>query len=230
MAQGIANYQISPLTGYSLTKPGGPETMAQVMKLNPDYQESRFPEINKAMSAFGSGPQGNIIRANDVGVQHLAVIDQAAAALGTGDIGALNTLKNAFQTQFGAPAPTTFNGLKQVVATEIEKAAGGGIGSADDRNRLIKSLDSANSPAQLQAMTNGFRSLMLGQLSGLKTQYEQATGIKTGPFAFDNKLAPGTQAALDAGSHASATPGVTAKAAANGPPAANADVQRLWGQ
>ena len=199
MAQGIASYQIAPLSGFSLTKPGGPETMARAIILNPDYQESRYPEVNKAMSAFGSGKQGDIIRANNVGVQHLDVIDQAAAALANGNIGALNSLKNAFQQQFGAPAPTTFDGLKQIVGTEIEKAVAGGIGSSADRDRLQAALDRARSPAQLQAMTDGFRSLMIGQLSGLKTQYEEATGFKSGPFAFENKLAPATVARLGGG-------------------------------
>jgi hypothetical protein len=196
MAKGIASYQFAPISGYGLVKPGGPETMAKVMEINPDYQESRYPEVNKAMSAFGSGKQGDIIRANNVGVQHLDVIDQAAAALANGNVGALNSLKNAFQTQLGYAAPTTFDGLKQIVGTEIEKAVAGGIGSSADRDRLQAALDRARSPAQLQAMTDGFRSLMIGQLSGLKTQYEEATGFKKGPFAFENKLAPGTMGRL----------------------------------
>ena len=144
------------------------------------------------MSAFGSGKQGDLIRSNNVGVQHLEVIDQAGKALGNGNIQALNSLKNAFQQQFGAPEPTTFDGLKQIVGTEIEKAVAGGIGSSADRDRIMAALSRANSPAQLQAITDGFRSLMVGQLLGLKTQYEEATGIKSGPFAFENKLAPAT--------------------------------------
>jgi hypothetical protein len=192
MAQGIASYQIAPLSGFSLTKPGGPETMARAIQLNPDYQESRYPEINKGMSAFGTGKQGDLVRANNVGVQHLDVIDQAGEALGNGDVKLLNSLKNTFQQQIGVPEPTTFDGLKHIVGTEIQKAISGGIGSSDDRDRLMKALDGANSPAQLRAITDGFRSLMVGQLAGLKTQYEEATGFKSGPFAFENKLAPET--------------------------------------
>lgn len=192
MAQGIASYQIAPLSGFSLTKPGGPETMARAIQLNPDYQESRYPEVNKGMSAFGTGKQGDIVRANNVGIQHLDVIDQAGAALGNGNVQVLNSLKNTFQQQFGVPEPTTFDGLKHIVGTEIQKAISGGVGSTDDRDRLMKALDGANSPAQLRAITDGFRSLMVGQLAGLKIQYEEATGFKNGPFAFENKLAPET--------------------------------------
>lgn len=40
---------------------------------------------------------------------------------------------------------------------------------------------------------------MAGQLHGLKTQYEDATGFKSGPFAFANKLDPATIKALGGG-------------------------------
>lgn len=204
----IASYQMAPFENYALTKSGSPETMAQVKQLNPDYQASRYPEINKAMSAFGTGKQGDVVRALDVGVQHLDVFDQAAAALKNGDIQKLNSMGNYFAQQFGAAAPTTLDGLKQFVATEILKSVAGGIGSAEDRDRLMKSLDGANSPAQLQAMTNGFRSLMIGQLNGLKTQYEAATDFKSGPFAFEKKLSPDTLKVLSghSGSAASVPP------------------------
>jgi hypothetical protein len=201
----IASYQIKPPDGFALSRPGAAETMAMVTKFNPGYQESRFPEINKAMSAFGSGKQGDIVRSLDVGVQHLDVIDQAASNLGNTNVAVVNTVKNAFQRQFGSPAPTTFDGLKQIVATEVEKAVAGGIGSAGDRDRLMAALNSANSPAQLQAMTDGFRALMAGQLSGLKTQYENDTGFKAGPFAFENKLGPETLKTLAAHSGSGST-------------------------
>jgi len=199
MAQGIASYQIAPLSGFSLTKPGGPETMARAIQLNPDYQESRYPEVNKAMSAFGSGKQGDIVRSLNVGVQHLDVLDQAGRNLGNTDVNVVNSLKNAFQQQFGSAAPTTFDGLKQIVGTEVEKAVAGGIGSSSDRDRIMAALNRANSPAQLQAITDGFRALMIGQLSGLKTQYEEATGFKTGPFVFESKLVPATIKGLHGG-------------------------------
>lgn len=202
----IASYQIKPPDGFALSRPGAAETMAMVTKFNPDYQESRFPEINKAMFAFGSGKQGDITRSLDVGVQHLNVLDQAAAALGNTNVGVVNSAKNAFQQQFGYAAPTTFEGLKQIVATEIEKSVAGGIGSASDRDRLMASLGRANSPAQLQAMTDGFRALMAGQLHGLKTQYENDTGFTKGPFAFENKLGPETLKALASHSGGAAAP------------------------
>lgn len=201
-AAAIASYQQSPLDQRSKQMAGGPETMAEVMRLNPNYQEGRYPEINKAMAAFATGKQGDTTRFLNVGVQHLDAFDQAAQALKNNDVRAINSLSNYFQEQFGVAAPTTFDGLKQIVATEVEKSIAGGIGASADRDRLLKSLDRASSPQQLQAMTNGFRTLMAGQLKGLKAQYEDATGFKSGPFAFEQKLDPTTIKALGAKSGA----------------------------
>jgi hypothetical protein len=211
-ANAIASYQQEPLSGYARSKEGGNQIMGRVMELNPDYQSSRYPEINKAMSAFGTGKQGDTVRFLNVGVQHLDVLDQAATALGNNDVRALNSLQNLFQTQFGGPAPTTFDAMKQIVGTEIEKAIAGGIGSEADRSRIMDGLSRANSPAQLKGVTDGFRSLMVGQLNGLKGQYEEATGFKSGPFAFENKLAPETKARLQGKSPATAAPDGTADA------------------
>jgi hypothetical protein len=214
LAASIASYQLSPLDQRARQMAGGPETMKKVLELNPNYQEGRYPEINKVMSAFASGKQGDVIRSLNVGVQHLAVIDAAGEAMKNNNVQALNSLQNMFEQQFGAPEPTTFNGLKQIVGTEIEKAVAGGIGASADRDRLMKALDSASSPAQLKAITDGFRSLMVGQLSGLKSQYEDGTDFKSGPFAFENKLVPETKAALGlrsegSGGKAPAAPALT---------------------
>jgi hypothetical protein len=170
--------------------------MAEAMKINPNYRASIYNMANKAMTDFGTGAQGDKVRFLDTGVQHLNVLGQAADALNNGDSKAWNAAINAAHQQWGAPAPTTFNGLKQIVATEVEKSIAGGIGSAEDRQNLMESLNSASSPQQLKSMLDGYRSLMAGQLAGLKQQYEQSTLIKTGPFAFETKLTPETLAAL----------------------------------
>ena len=205
MATAIASYQQPPITGRGLTAPGAGDIMAAVQAKNPDYQASRYNQVNKAMTAFGTGSQGDKVRFLDTGVQHLNVLDQAADALNNNDPKAFNALGNVINRQFGVAAPNTFDGLKQIVATEVEKSIAGGIGSSADREHLMDSLNSANSPQQLKDMLNGYRSLMAGQLSGLQQQYEQSTGFKTGPFAFETKLTPETLAVLKPGGQAASS-------------------------
>ena len=196
MAKGIAAYRLAPLTGFALTKSGGPETMARVIQLNPDYQEVRYLVVADTMKRFADGKQGDIKRALDVGVDHLTTIDQAAEALGNGDINALNRLKNKFLQEIGVAAPTTLNGLAQIVATEVLKATSGGVGGAEERQLIRDTFSNARSPEQFKEITAGYRQLMAGQLAGLKRQYEAGTGFKDGPFAFETGLSSETLEAL----------------------------------
>ncbi len=196
-AKGIAAYQEAPLTNFALSRGVGPKIMSRVMELNPDYQSARFGEVNRAMTQFSTGKQGDTVRSLNVAAQHLDVFDRASRALGNGDVRALNSLSQTFEQQFGSAVPTTFDGMKQIIGTEIEKAVAGGVGAEADRDRLMKALDRTNSPAQLQGVISSFKSLMAGQAQGLKKQYEDATGFKDGsPFSFDSKLLPATRDAL----------------------------------
>lgn len=205
-AQAIASYQLPPLSSFALSRPGGRAVMAQVTALNPDYQATEYNNYNRGIAAFGSGKQGDTVRYINNAVQHIDVIEEAGRALQNGDQRSFNEVAQRIAREFGTSAPTTFDGLKQIVGTEIERAATGGVGAAVDRNRLMESMDRANSPKQLNDVMRDFRKLFRGQANSLKNQYEQITpdtpAFRTGKFAFDNKLLPETKHALGWGADA----------------------------
>lgn len=195
VATGIATYQLQLPARLEGTQEGQLIT-ARAMALNPAFQAQRYDEIHKAMSDFGTGTQGDIVRSDNVAIQHLAAYDLAAAALNNTSIHAVNAAKNAFMTQFGSAPPTTLDGMKQVVGSEVLKAIGAGVGSDADRDRMMTALKSANSPDQINSVSDSLRVLLAGQVKGLQRQYEDATGFKSGPFAFQSKLEPETIAAM----------------------------------
>lgn len=197
-AQQIASYSQPPLSGYALRSPDGIKIMARVKELNPDYSAPEYNNYNKTITAFGSGKQGDTIRYINNAIQHIDVMQKAADALGSGDVRTFNTIANELGREFGVAAPTTFDGLRQIVGTEIERAATGGVGAAVDRNRLIDSLNKANSPAQLRDVFKNFKALFGGQVSSLRQQYESATPDVPafrgqGQFGFERKLLPETR-------------------------------------
>lgn len=202
IAKAIASYELAPMSGYSMTKSGssGASIMSEVLKLNPNYQAGRFGEVNKAMVAFGSGKQGDTVRSVNVAVQHLDVLEKAARALDNHDWALLNKIGNDIAAWTGEAAPTTFDGLRRVVGTEVEKAVAGGIGAVQDREDFMKALSRDNSSDQLfgpDGTIPGFKKLMAGQVQGLKRQYEDSTGFNdSSPFAFNKKLLPETAKAL----------------------------------
>ena len=68
--------------------------------------------------------------------------------------------------------------------------SGGGVA---DREEAARTINAAQSPAQLKQVIDTYKQLMGGQLEGLRHQYEQSTG-KTD---FDRFLMEGTKAQLE---------------------------------
>ena len=220
-AQQIASYSSAPLTGYALRSPAGINIMARVHEIDPNYSALEFNNYNKTISGFGAGKQGDTIRYINNAIQHIDVMQKAADALGSGDMRSFNTLANALGREFGKPAPTTFDGLRQIVGTEIERAATGGVGAAIDRDRLIESLNKANSPDQLKDVFKNFKALFGGQSASLKAQYESGTPERPafrgdGLFSFDKKLLPETRRELPGFDGTKGTPQATQTGTAGG--------------
>lgn len=196
-AEAIAGYQLAPLSPYSMNRAGGPELMAEVLKINPEYQAGRFAEVNDVMKKFGAGKEGDSVRFLNTAVQHVDALEVAGNALHNGGVPALAALRNSLSSALGQPAPKTFDELKGLVGSEVAKAVQGGLGSAGEREELKSQLSNANSPEQMQGVLNGLKTLLAGQAKGLKQQYEDGTHFYEGsPFAFNNKLLPATRKAL----------------------------------
>ena len=129
-AHQIASYSSPPLSGYALRSPDGIKIMARVQEIDPSYSAPEYGNYSKTIGNFGSGKQGDTIRYINNAIQHIDVMQKAADALGSGDIRTFNSVANTIGREFGVPAPTTFDGLRQIVGTEIERAATGGVGAA----------------------------------------------------------------------------------------------------
>lgn len=186
VAKQIAGYHIAPLTGFSMRSPWGQAVMAKVAELNPDYNAGQFASRNRAMGAFGSGPQGNAVRSFNVALSHLDTLGSMVGALQNGNVQLFNQLGNTVAQQFGAPAPTNFDAVKHIVGDEIVKAVVGSGGGVGDRDKASAAINSANSPQQLQGVIDSYKKLMAGQLHGLRQQYETSTGLHD----FFDKLSP----------------------------------------
>jgi hypothetical protein len=122
-----------------------------------------FKGGTKAVSAFGSGPTSDKVRAINNVVGHLQLFDDTFKALQNGDVKALNQLGNAWQSEFGAPVPTTLQAMGSIVGPELTKSlANTGSGSETERQNFLQTAGSlANSPEQthgaVQAMRDGPR-------------------------------------------------------------------------
>jgi len=158
-------------------------TAADVSKAAQDFHSQ-----GAALTKFTSGPEGKAIRSFNVLVDHLGVLGNAVDALKNGDLRLFNQASQFYAQQTGGTAPTNFDATKALVGDELVKAIVGGGGALGDREEIKKSIDKASSPAQLRGVIEQYRKLAVGQLHGLKKQYESGTSRDD----FDNMLAPGT--------------------------------------
>lgn len=166
-------------------------TMDQVQK---GWQQNKAQQI--AIQRFESGPQGNVIRSLNVTIDHLATIDELAAALKNGNMQAANSISQAIAAQFGSPVPTNLEAAKQIVGPEIIKALGvAGAGSEKERAHAGDIWDKAKSPEQLAQATATIKKLLAGQLAGIKQQYVQSTGLPEENF--NSMMLPATLKELD---------------------------------
>lgn len=176
-----------------MRQPRSPQAMAmqKYMEENPNATAEDISNFgadyrarSAAVQAFATGKQGDIVRSFNVSTEHLGTLSKLADALDNGDMKGFNRVANAWATQFGGTAPNNFETAKQIVGNELIKAivgAGGGVG---DRDKAQAVLDAALTPQQLKEAITTIKSLISGQLVGLKKQYEDTTGRND----FDNRL------------------------------------------
>jgi hypothetical protein len=225
----IADYEIDPRTT-SIKGGHREQVMSAVAQYDPTYDQNSFGSRAKAIRDFATGTQGNSIRSFDVAVDHLDTLQKYVAAMKNGDIPLLNKLRNAWQQETGSSLPTNVQAVAPIVGAEVSKAIIGSNNALADREELRQPLQSARSPEQLAGAIEGYKSLMGGQLKGLKKQYEDTTGKKD----FDKRIRDTTKSVLMGGESAGQGMGADAmlqharEAIAQGAPR-DAVVQRLKG-
>lgn len=217
-AQAIASYRQAPLSSYAMRGGQGPEIMKRIREINPDYDAKYYAPAQRTLTNFDVGKQGDMVRSLNVTIQHLGVFDDLAKGLNNRDTPAINRVLNYVQTQLGRPDVTNFETAKGIIADEVVKSVVGS-GAVFDRESMQKNLKDSSSPEQLSGQVKTIKSLMAGQLRGLRKQF---TASHLPQEEFDAKLDPETLASLEPGaSHGGASSSSAAPPADLHPPIAN---------
>lgn len=158
--------------------------MRKYMEEHPEATSDQISEFganyaarNKAVSAFASGKQGDIVRSFSTVAEHVGTLERLGKALENGDSQAFNRLSNAWATQFGQAAPVNFETAKNIVGAEIVKAIVGAGGGVSDREKAQSVIDKVNSPDQLAGSLATIKELVHGQLVGLEKQFVDTTTL-----------------------------------------------------
>lgn len=175
IADAIGTYKQGPLTGFALRSPGAQQIMSRVFEKYPQYDAKNFATAQQTMNNFSKGPQGNSVRSFNVALEHLDTLKDLTSALGNNDVKRINQLSQRVSEELGRAAPTNFEAAKQIIGEEIIKAVVTGGGGVTERQAAGERLSRANSPQQLAGVIDTYQNLLVGQLKGLKTQYEGGT-------------------------------------------------------
>lgn len=171
LVKSIAEGKIDPKT---LSTRGGhrERILQQVTQYDPDYNQQNYGQADKAVKDFGTGRQGQSVRAFNVALEHLDTLAELGTALHNKDLQGINKIANIWKTQTGEPGPTSFDGAKQLVADEVVKAIVGSGGGVHDREEAARTISAASSPDQLVGIINTYKHLFGGQIKGLEQQYK----------------------------------------------------------
>lgn len=209
---GIGQYKMAPLS--NARSPYSVNIMDKVMERYPGYDATKYAAKKQAQEAFSTGKQGDLVRGADVTVQHLDTADMAIDKLNNTHSPIVNYLTNAYKSATGNNEDLkAFQAAKQIVSAEVSKFIVGSNMALDDRKGLMDQLNAADNPTALKSVTTTLRTLMGGQLQGLKSQFE-GSGLGE---SFNNRFKPRTLEALGMADHsadgpAQALPGATAAA------------------
>ena len=191
--------QVSAILEHRAAPPSGNTTRSsQLMQIvqaaDPTYDAQQYKTKQGIETAFTAGLPSRTLKSINVADDHLKVLNSTIDALQNNDAKLFNQLGNTIATQFGAPAPTDFNGVKTIVADELVKAILGGAGALGDRKAIQETVSSANSPEQLRSMIKRYQQLMDGQRTGLADQYKSGGGNNANVLSLLNKNKPAAAA------------------------------------
>lgn len=161
----------------------GRRLLAQVSQFNREYDEKKYGEGQKAIGEYTSGAtHRNIIAINTLS-HHLVPFAEAADALNTNNVQALNRLRNYFLQELGSEVPTNFEALRHLVSDEIANTFKTTGATDSTIKNAAETVYAAQSPAQLLGGLRRLARLAEGRIRAIGNKYD----VTFGEGAFDRK-------------------------------------------
>lgn len=199
IAQAIANNQmkwseaVSPRTPQSVKN----AIMAQVFKLNPNYDTAEFGLESDVAKKARSGAWADTRLAYNTALDHAQNLLSTIDALGNGDTKKLNSLKNFFSSEFGSPEVPTFEAVANAYNHEVTSVLAKGHLTDAEIAQGGSTLPANASPQAARSVVNAFSSLMQSKRDELDKIIKAGAGTKANSVLGTQANSGGTQPATD---------------------------------
>jgi hypothetical protein len=189
-AEAIANYKKAPP---SSTSGGQASVMADVLKINPDYDQGKFKAAQTTRNDFATtkpNTGGGQLQAVNRAIPHLDQYEQAVRDLNNNQMPLVNKYLQQFQINVGDDKVAAARAIQGLVSDEVGKAVRGGLGGVEERKDLRDQMATTLNPQQLASVIKAYQGLMIEQATGLKRTWT-SNGLPAREF--DEKLVPRAQ-------------------------------------
>lgn len=174
----IAQYDVDLTKVTSLRNNERSMVQAWVNQVNPTYDSTVAPARMAVRREFLSGMASRNVRSLNTVISHTGKLLDAAAALKTGDVQAVNRFVNWAKTQLGRPEVTNFNSAATAVIDEAGTVFKGTAATDEQIKYWERALNPKMSPDQLLGSVTTLADLFAGRFSALAGQYESGMGRK----------------------------------------------------
>ena len=169
-------------TGAALRNPKMQQLVAAAAQYDPTLDAANSRTRQATRIDFTSGKSRNNITAMNTAIGHLGTLSEAAKGLDNGNWQIVNSTRNSISTQFGDPRVVKFNMARDAVANELTRVFRGAGGAEADVQGWKATINSAQSPEQLQAAILQGRDLLNSRLNAVGQQYDAGMGKSSDPI------------------------------------------------
>jgi len=163
-------------TGMGLRSPQAQELVAAATQYDPTIDAANAATRAATRKDFTSGKAAQNLTSLNTAIGHLATLRQSARALNNTKLRAWNTVGNYLANETGDPRVRNFSIARQAVASELTRAFRGTGGSMTEVKDWENSINSADSPDQLEGAIQKATELLRSRLDAMQSQYQQGLG------------------------------------------------------
>lgn len=169
-----AEGRIQQPSSFFMKTPYGQMIMRALAQYDPGFDLTLYNSRVAANTDLARGKMGQAVTSFNQAIGHLGNLQDAVTRLENTNFPLINSAVNTWRSQTGDPRITAFNVARNAVADELTRAFRGTGGNESDIASWEKSLNAANSPAQLHAAIQMAVHLLDSRIQAIGQQYNRA--------------------------------------------------------